>query len=97
MGAALSWQVTVRPDLVRAIRPASDSTSRCFMMAGSETGKGRASSLTDEPFLLVEPRQQGAPGRIGQGGEGAVEHGALIVNHGVKFMGALQATARVQG
>lgn len=50
MGAALSWQVTVRPVLVRSIRPASDSTSRCFMMAGSETGKGRASSLTESPF-----------------------------------------------
>ena len=55
------------------------------MMAGRETGKGRASSLTVMPFLLVEPRQQGASGRIGQGGEGAVEDGVLIVNHGVKF------------
>jgi len=46
MAAAVSWQFTVRPLLVRVIRPASDSTSRCFMIAGSETGNGRASSLT---------------------------------------------------
>ena len=55
------------------------------MMAGRETGKGRASSLTEIALRLVEPRQQGASRRIGQGGEGAVEGGALIVNHGVKF------------
>jgi hypothetical protein len=48
IGAALSSQVTVRPDFLRAIRPASCSTSRCFMIAGSETGNGRASSLTDK-------------------------------------------------
>jgi hypothetical protein len=44
--AAVSWQLTVRPLLLRVIRPASDSTSRCFMIAGSETGNGRANSLT---------------------------------------------------
>lgn len=37
----------MRPVLVRVISPASDSTSRCFMIAGSETGNGLASSLTD--------------------------------------------------
>jgi hypothetical protein len=47
MGAAVSSHATVRPVLVRAINPASDSTSRCFMIAGSDTGKGRASSLTE--------------------------------------------------
>jgi hypothetical protein len=47
MGAATNWQVTVRPALLRVIRPASDSTSRCFMTAGSEMENGRASSLTD--------------------------------------------------
>ncbi len=47
MGPAANWQATVRPVLVRVMRPASDRTSRCFMMAGSDTGKGRASSLTD--------------------------------------------------
>lgn len=49
MGAAFNWHVTVRPVLVRLIRPASESTSRCFMTAGSETGNGRASSLTETP------------------------------------------------
>ena len=44
--AAVSWQLTVRPLLLRVIRPASDSTSRCFMIAGSDTGNGCASSLT---------------------------------------------------
>ena len=43
--AAVSWQFTVRPLLLRVISPASDSTSRCFMMAGSDTGNGFASSL----------------------------------------------------
>jgi hypothetical protein len=47
MGAALSWQVTVRPALVRSIRPASDSTSRCFMTAGSDIANGCASSLIE--------------------------------------------------
>ena len=47
MGAAFKRQETVRPALLRVTRPASDSTSRCFMIAGKETGKGRARSLTD--------------------------------------------------
>ena len=47
MGAAANWQVTVRPIFLRVIRPASDSTSRCFMTAGNEIENGRASSLTD--------------------------------------------------
>ncbi len=49
MGCAVNWQVTVRPIFVRRMRPASESTSRCFMIAGSETGKGFAISLTDMP------------------------------------------------
>src|SRR5262245_33233550 len=48
MGAALNSQATTRPVLVRVTRPASDSTSRCFMMAGSDTGNGFASSLTEK-------------------------------------------------
>ena len=40
MVAAVSWQFTVRPLLLRVIRPASDSTSRCFMIAGSDIEKG---------------------------------------------------------
>lgn len=47
MGAAVNWQATVRPVFVREISPASDSTSRCFMTAGSDIANGRASSLID--------------------------------------------------
>jgi hypothetical protein len=47
MGCAVSLQATVRPVFSRAIRPASDSTSRCFMIAGSDIANGCASSLTD--------------------------------------------------
>ena len=47
MGPGANWQATVRPVFLRVTRPASDKTSRCFMMAGSDTGNGRANSLTD--------------------------------------------------
>lgn len=47
IGAAASRHATVRPVLVRTISPASDSTSRCFMTAGSDMANGCASSLTD--------------------------------------------------
>src|SRR5665809_32800 len=47
IGAAANWQMTVRPVFLRVIRPASDSTSRCFMMAGRDMGNGWASSLTE--------------------------------------------------
>ena len=50
MGAASNWQATTRPVLLREIRPASDSTSRCFITAGSDIENGRASSLTDALF-----------------------------------------------
>ena len=36
IGAALSVQLTVRPALFRETSPASLSTSRCFMTAGSD-------------------------------------------------------------
>jgi len=47
MGSAVNRQVTVRPVLVRVMSPAPDSTSRCFMIAGSDMGNGSASSLTE--------------------------------------------------
>lgn len=47
MGVGASWQLTVRPVLLRVTRPASDSTSRCFMTAGSDIANGRASSLIE--------------------------------------------------
>jgi len=46
IGPAVRRQVTVRPVLVRAISPASDNTSRCFITAGSDMANGFANSLT---------------------------------------------------
>lgn len=37
----------MRPDLWRFTRPASDSTARCFIAAGSDISSGAASSLTE--------------------------------------------------
>lgn len=39
----------MRPALVRLTSPASDSTSRCFITAGSDIENGAASSLTESP------------------------------------------------
>jgi hypothetical protein len=47
IGPAVSCTATVRPVLVREIRPASESTSRCFITAGSDIENGCASSLTE--------------------------------------------------
>jgi hypothetical protein len=47
IGPAASCTATVRPVLVREISPASESTSRCFITAGSDIENGCASSLTD--------------------------------------------------
>ena len=74
----------MRPALVRVIRPASDSTSRCFITAGSDIGSGAASSLT-ERRRAAQPGDQRPPRRVGERGEGAVERGGRIVNHMVKY------------
>jgi hypothetical protein len=47
MGAALNSHATVRPVFERVIKPASESTLRCLMIAGSDMANGRASSLTE--------------------------------------------------
>jgi hypothetical protein len=47
IGSAASRQATVRPVLTRVTSPASESTSRCFITAGSDIACGRASSDTD--------------------------------------------------
>src|SRR5258708_6544221 len=47
IGLAVKRHATVRQVFSRAIRPGSDSTSRCFMIAGSDIAKGCASSLTE--------------------------------------------------
>jgi hypothetical protein len=47
IGSGVRSQATMRPVLVRLTNPASESTSRCFMTAGSDIGKGFANSLTE--------------------------------------------------
>jgi hypothetical protein len=47
IGPAASCTATVRPVLVRETSPASESTSRCFITAGSDIEKGCANSLTE--------------------------------------------------
>ena len=54
------------------------------MIAGSDTGNGRASSLTETLSSRLSARQQSAPRRIGERREGAVERHVLILNHQVK-------------
>lgn len=51
IGLAVNRHATVRPVFDRVIRPASDSTLRCFMMAGSDIENGCANSLTDMPSV----------------------------------------------
>jgi hypothetical protein len=53
----------MRPVLLRAIKPASESTSRCFMIAGSDIGNGRASSLIDTFSALL--RRASSARRVG--------------------------------
>lgn len=47
MGVASKAHDTMRPVLWRLTRPASVSTARCFIAAGSDILSGAASSLTD--------------------------------------------------
>jgi hypothetical protein len=76
IGAAVSWQLTTRPLLLRATRPASDSTSRCFMIAGSDIGNGRASSLTDSPSL--SPSRASIARRVGSESAAKVRSSAVF-------------------
>ena len=61
IGAAASWQLTVRPYLFRVTRPASESTSRCFITAGSDIESGCASSLIDR---LLPPLRRATSARL---------------------------------
>ena len=81
IGSGVSSQATMRPVLVRLISPASDSTSRCFITAGSDIGNGRASSLTEALIPLFKRAQQGPPRRVGESCKGAVEGGVVKLNH----------------
>lgn len=49
MGSAARRHTTVRPVFLRVIRPASDSTFRCFRIAGSDMENGSARALTGMP------------------------------------------------
>lgn len=75
MGAAFSRHDTMRPVLLRVTKPASDSTSRCFMIAGSETGKGRAKSLTDR--FSTSPRRASSARRVGSARAAKVRSSAM--------------------
>ncbi|OYD75704.1 UNVERIFIED_ORG: hypothetical protein BDU10_0755 [Burkholderia sp. CF145] len=63
IGAADRRQATVRPVLVRVMRPASASTSRCFMTAGRDMAKGSASLETDTSPL--SDRRASSARRVG--------------------------------
>lgn len=63
IGPAVSCTATVRPVLVREIRPASESTSRCFITAGSDMSKGCASSLIETVSRSV--RRASSARRVG--------------------------------
>ena len=59
------------------------------MTAGSDIENGLASSLIDRSFFFAQPREQGAPRRVGERREGAIEVRSEIVNHMVKYRAAL--------
>jgi hypothetical protein len=61
IGAAVSRHATTRPLFSRATRPASESTSRCFMIAGSDIANGCANSLTDR---LSRPDSRASSARL---------------------------------
>ena len=75
MGAAVNRHATVRPVFVRLISPASESTSRCFMIAGSDIGNGRASSLTET--LLSSPSRARSARRVGSASAAKVRSSGL--------------------
>lgn len=52
-----------RPFFIRVTRPASLSTSRCFITAGRDIGSGFASSLTDR--LSFSARRISSARRVG--------------------------------
>ena len=76
MGAADNRHATVRPVFARVIRPASDSTSRCFMMAGSDTGNGRARSLTETESC--SPSRASSARRVGSAKAANVRSSACV-------------------
>ena len=84
MGSGASRTVTVRPAFDRVMRPASSSTSRCFITAGSLIANGFASSLTESAVLAFEPGEDRPPRRVDERRKGPVQP-LLIVHHVVKY------------
>jgi len=76
MASASRRQATVRPVFVRAIKPAPDSTSRCFMIAGNDTENGAASALTDKPGCSASRTTSAR--RVGSASAAKVRSSALI-------------------
>ena len=76
MGAADKRHATVRPVFARVISPASHSTSRCFMMAGSDTGNGRASSLTETESCA--PSRASSARRVGSASAAKVRSSGCV-------------------
>ena len=62
IGPAQSRHATVRPFLLRVMRPAPARTSRCFITAGKDMANGSASSLTDSS---VSDKRASSARRVG--------------------------------
>ena len=76
MGSAHSRQDTVRPFLARATSPASASTSRCFITAGSDMAKGSAKALTDRPSVWLSRAKSAR--RVGSANAAKVRSSASV-------------------
>jgi hypothetical protein len=77
MGPAESRHATVRPVLLRVTRPASDSTSRCFITAGNDMANGSASSLTDSS---LRDKRASSARRVGSDNAAKVRSSSASLN-----------------
>ncbi|CAE6844385.1 hypothetical protein R69749_04606 [Paraburkholderia domus] len=78
IGPADRRHATVRPVLLRVMRPASDSTSRCFITAGNDIANGSASSLTDRSFS--SERRASNARRVGSDSAAKVRSSTVSLN-----------------
>lgn len=78
IGPADRRHATVRPVLLRVMRPASDSTSRCFITAGNDIANGSASSLTDRS--LSSERRASNARRVGSDSAAKVRSSTTSLN-----------------
>jgi len=93
IGSAVSRHATVRPVFSRATSPASDSTSRCFMTAGSDIANGCASSLTE--MLSRLPSRAKSARRVGSASAAKVRSRTSSVYLTIRF--SITAQSRRQG